>query len=194
MTPREQALNNVGEARRWVAQAIAGLNRIIRFPGARSDIENLAEFKAVKTHFHLSLGPAPSVFKRFLQILPFLDDLGDPTLEALKDIRFKYFDIGTALVSGGQNGATLAEPGGAIPPRLDGGAPGTTVSVAGTGKRIIGKAPRRATRETLCAVLPLVRLRLYPEDFAVAESAPLCRCTVQVTFIRQQVAHRTRPI
>ena len=97
MTPREQALTRLPEAMKWVGAAIAGLNQIIGFPGKRSDIENLPQFKAVKTHFHLSLGPPPSALLRFLQILPFLDDLGDPTLAALKDIRFKYFEIMAAL-------------------------------------------------------------------------------------------------
>jgi hypothetical protein len=65
MTPREQALTLLPEAMKWVGAAIAGLNQIIGFAGKRSDIENLPQFKAVKTHFHLSLGPPPSALLRF---------------------------------------------------------------------------------------------------------------------------------
>jgi hypothetical protein len=97
MTPGELALTNLPEGMKWVGAAIAGVNQIIGFPGKRSDIESLSQFRAVKTHFHLSLGPPPSALLSFLQILPFLDDLGYPTLAALKDIRFQYFQIMVTL-------------------------------------------------------------------------------------------------
>jgi hypothetical protein len=99
MTPREQALSNVPEAQRWAGAAVQGLNAIIGFGGQRSDIENLPQFKAQKTHFHVELAPS-SIVDQLLNMLPFpFTDffLTNPTLKVLMDIQFKYFDILSAL-------------------------------------------------------------------------------------------------
>ncbi|WP_295433773.1 hypothetical protein [uncultured Thiodictyon sp.] len=95
MTPREKALTNIPEAKKWVGAAVTALNFVIGFNGKRSEIDNLPHFKALKTHFHVSLGPPPGVVDRLLRLLPFVD--GDPTLAILKDIRFNYFSILGAL-------------------------------------------------------------------------------------------------
>jgi hypothetical protein len=101
MTPREQALGNVPEAQKWVQAAITALNRIIGFPGKHSEIENLLEFKAVKTHFHISLSSSarPGFIDQLLRALrpPFFSDSSDPALALLQDIRFRYFDLNAAL-------------------------------------------------------------------------------------------------
>jgi hypothetical protein len=95
MTPREQALTNVPEARRWAMAAAGALTAIIGFNGKRSDIENLPQFKAQKTHFHVELTPPPSVLDQLLSLLPFIET--DPTLKLLMEIRSKYFDINSVL-------------------------------------------------------------------------------------------------
>ncbi len=95
MTPREKALTNIPEAKKWVGAAVNALNAVIGFNGKRSEIDNLPQFKALKTHFHVSLGPPPSMADRLLRLLPFVED--DLTLAILKDIRFNYFSILGAL-------------------------------------------------------------------------------------------------
>ncbi len=91
MTPRDLAVSKTPEARKWVGAAIDALNHVIGFSGKRSDIEGLPQFKAMKTHFHVVLGPPPPFF---LRLLPFVDD---PLVTVLKGIRFRYFDMSTAL-------------------------------------------------------------------------------------------------
>jgi len=95
MTPREQALSNTPEARKWVAAAVNALSKVLGFSGKRSQVQSLPEFKALETHFHVSLGAAPGIVDRLLSVLPFVEL--DPTLVLLKDIRFRYFDIMTTL-------------------------------------------------------------------------------------------------
>lgn len=95
MTPRDVALSNVAEAGRWLSAANQALNTIIGFGGKRSEIPKLREFKAQKTHFHVELGPAPRFFDLLLAMLPFVET--DPTLKLLLAIRFKYWDIMSAL-------------------------------------------------------------------------------------------------
>jgi hypothetical protein len=102
MTPREQALKNVPEAQKWIQAAIAALNRITGFNGKHSEIENMPEFKAVKTHFHVTLAPSapPGFFDRLLrQLRPqFLSGASaDPALGLLQEIRFRYFDLNASL-------------------------------------------------------------------------------------------------
>jgi hypothetical protein len=94
-TPRDTALANTTEAIRWALAAINALNAIIGYNGQRANIANLPQFKAQKTHFHVDLGPPPTVVQRFLGLLPFVEP--DPTLKLLKAIRFRYFDINSAL-------------------------------------------------------------------------------------------------
>lgn len=94
-TPRDQALSRVSEAQQWLGAATTALNMVIGFPGKRSDIDALPQFKALKTHFHVSLGPPPSFLDSLKGFLPFLDE--DPLVSILKDIRFKYWDISRAL-------------------------------------------------------------------------------------------------
>lgn len=91
MSPKDQALSKIPDARRWVSAAIHAFNNVIGFSGKRSEIDQLREFKAMKTHFHVSLGPPPGILRTLLGMLPFVED--DPTLAILKDIRLKYFDI-----------------------------------------------------------------------------------------------------
>jgi|ERR1022692_1030018 hypothetical protein len=95
MTPREKALSNVKDATTWVMSAVAAINEVTGYPGKRSEIEGLSQFKALKTHFHVSLGPPTGIVQNFLAFLPFIDE--DPMLTTLKDIRFRYFDIASAL-------------------------------------------------------------------------------------------------
>ena len=97
MTPREQALTNVPEAKRWAGAAVSALNAIIGFGGTRSQIANLSQFKAATMHFHVTLGPPPSVLSRILAILPFVNP--DPTLAVLMEIRFRYFDVLSMLAN-----------------------------------------------------------------------------------------------
>jgi hypothetical protein len=68
MTPKELALTNVPEAKRWATAAVGALNAIIGFSGTRSNISNLSQFKAAATHFHVSLGPPPGVVTRLLNV------------------------------------------------------------------------------------------------------------------------------
>jgi hypothetical protein len=91
MTPKELALTNVPEAKRWATAAVGALNAIIGFSGTRSNIATLSQFKAAATHFHVSLGPPPGVVTRLLRLLPFTSP--DPTLAILTEVRFRYFDI-----------------------------------------------------------------------------------------------------
>ncbi|SRR6266511_4060521 len=93
MSPREQALSKRPEARQWVSAATNALNQVIGFNGKRSEIDNLPQFKALKTHFHVSLGPPPSFLKLLLSLLPGSSGEVDPTLAILKEIRFRYFDL-----------------------------------------------------------------------------------------------------
>ncbi len=95
MSPREQALSNIPEAKKWTGGAIGALNRVIGFSGKRSEIQNLREFKALQTHFHVTLGPPPGLLLRILRILPFVGQ--DPALEILIVIRSNYFSILGAL-------------------------------------------------------------------------------------------------
>jgi hypothetical protein len=94
MTPREQALGNLPEARRWAAAAIGGLNAIIAFSGQRSEIVNLPQFKAVQTHFHLVLSPPPTFIQQLLSFIPFVNV--DAALALLQEIRFRC-DIQSVL-------------------------------------------------------------------------------------------------
>ena len=95
MTPKDLAVSNANDAVRWASAASNALNVIIGFNGQRSGIEALPEFKAQKTHFHVELGPAPRHLFPFLGRLPFVEP--DPALKLLKAIRFKYWDIMSAL-------------------------------------------------------------------------------------------------
>ena len=94
MTPKEQALSMVPEAIKWANAAANALNVILGFNGKRSDIVNLNEFKAQKTHFHIELSPPRRSILRFLR-LPFVDS--DPTEALLQDVRSRYWDIMRAL-------------------------------------------------------------------------------------------------
>ena len=91
MGQRDLAIGNVAEAKKWVASAIASLNSIIGFNGKRDGITSLPAFKAQLFHFHIELGPQPSLLKQFLRLLPVVRD--DPALLLLMEVRFKYFDI-----------------------------------------------------------------------------------------------------
>ena len=86
------AFANIPQARGWASAAVGALNQIIGFNGKRKEIDNLPQFKAVKTHFHLTLGPPPSFLSNLLSLLPGFDE-ADSTLALLKEIRFRYFDI-----------------------------------------------------------------------------------------------------
>lgn len=96
MTPREIALSRRSESQKWVGAAIGALNQVIGFNGKRDELDRLPQFQAMKTHFHVSLGPPPSVLDRFIRLLPFTGD--DPTLTLLTDVRSKYFSIQGTLV------------------------------------------------------------------------------------------------
>jgi hypothetical protein len=96
MSARDVAVANADEATKWVGSALAALNAVIGFGGKRSEIEGLSQFKALKTHFHVSLGPKPSIVDQLISMLPFADE-ADPTVRILVDIRSKYFQIATGL-------------------------------------------------------------------------------------------------
>jgi hypothetical protein len=108
-TPRDQALDNVPDARAWVAKAVKAIDDELRYfdllatlsqlpdneqnpdlvrdPPTRSDALQHPTFKALQTHFHLSL------------TMPRIDSLkqpyyeSDPTVWAMKTIRARYDDI-----------------------------------------------------------------------------------------------------
>jgi hypothetical protein len=112
VTPREEAIANAPEGVRWVSAATQALNVIIGFNGKRSEIENLSQFKAQKTHFHVELGPSPSgLVHRLLIMLPFVET--DPTLKLLKEIRFRYFDIARVLSNASSTFVEAPRGGGA---------------------------------------------------------------------------------
>ena len=96
MSARATAVANVPEALRWIGAAGNAINRVLGFNGTRAQIPSLPEFRALQTHFHVPLGPLPSVARRLLQLVPFVED---PTVALLTAIRFAYWDIGSALRS-----------------------------------------------------------------------------------------------
>jgi hypothetical protein len=96
MSARSTALKNLPEARRWVGAALNALNAVIGFGGTRSQIAALPQFRAAQTHFHVPFGPPPSLMRKLLELLPFVED---PTVAILKVIRFAYFDIARALAT-----------------------------------------------------------------------------------------------
>ncbi|MFT3924526.1 MAG: hypothetical protein QM778_18450 [Myxococcales bacterium] len=92
MTPSEQALSKVPEARGWVGNAIGALDGVITFNGRREEIKDLNQFKAANEHFHVELEPAPGIVGQLLRLLPFFPET-DVTLALLTEIRRQYFDL-----------------------------------------------------------------------------------------------------